>query len=102
MFPPVPIFVVEPLREQGIICDETFPRVELTREELLQNLHITLDVMGTLPIPIVSEVADITNAIIYGVQGDFTNAGISLFALIPFLGDKATGARALDAVATHI
>jgi len=45
-------------------------------------------------IPGFREIADGINAVIYGVSGEYGNAGLSLGAMIPFAGWGATGAKA--------
>lgn len=46
--------------------------------------HTGLDVMGL--VPGFGEVFDLANAGVYAVSGDWTNAGLSLVATIPFVG----------------
>ena len=48
-------------------------------------LQTGLDVVGF--IPVVGEIADAANAVIYLAQGDYVNAGISALAIIPIVGD---------------
>jgi hypothetical protein len=56
--------------------------------ELLQDI---LDIIGF--VPVVGEVADLTNGIIYTIQGDGVNASLSFAATIPIGGWVATGAK---------
>ncbi len=57
----------------------------------LEAVHIGLDVLGF--IPVVGEVANGLNALIYLAEGDWTNAALSAVALIPIAGDAALVAR---------
>lgn len=56
-----------------------------------EMLHLTLDGVGM--IPVYGEVADLTNGMIYMVEGDGVNAALSVVAVIPIAGWWATGAR---------
>lgn len=56
-----------------------------------EMLHLTLDMAGM--VPVYGEVFDITNAILYGLQGQGTNAVFSAVASIPFVGWAATPAK---------
>jgi hypothetical protein len=58
---------------------------------LINAVHIGLDVAGMFPV--VGELADGTNALIYIGQGDWANAAISAGGMIPIGGQAATGAR---------
>jgi len=53
----------------------------------IEEAHIFLDAVGSLPIPIVAEVADGVNAVAYIIEGDLGNAAISTAALIPVVGE---------------
>ncbi len=63
-------------------------------------LHLTLDIGGL--VPVVGEVCDLANGIIYTVEGDGINASLSFAATIPIAGWGATGAKfaikAVDAI----
>lgn len=54
-------------------------------------VHITLDGFGM--IPVVGEVADLTNGVLYLIEGDGINATLSFAATIPLAGWTATGAK---------
>ena len=64
-----------------------------TRQEIsaLDVLHTALDAAGL--IPALGVIPDAVNAGIYTIQGDWTNAGISAAAMVPFLGQGATLTR---------
>ncbi|MDL2143563.1 AHH domain-containing protein [Flavobacterium tructae] len=47
-------------------------------------VHITLDVFGT--VPVVGELADVTNGVLYLIEGDGVNATFSMASAIPFTG----------------
>ena len=57
----------------------------------IEDIHTTLDLLGM--IPVVGELADGTNAIIYLAQGDLANASLSAVALVPVLGSAGTATR---------
>ena len=54
-------------------------------------VHLMLDGVGLLPG--IGEVADLTNGLIYTVEGDGVNAVLSYSAAVPFLGWSSTGAK---------
>lgn len=51
-------------------------------------VHIGLDVFGL--IPVVGEVADLTNGVLYLIEGDGINATLSFGAALPFIGYGST------------
>jgi len=53
--------------------------------------HLALDGAGL--VPGLGAFADITNALWYGVEGNMSDAGLSLVGLIPLLGDAASAGR---------
>jgi hypothetical protein len=57
----------------------------------LGTIQTLLDVAGM--IPVVGEVFDVANGIIYAAQGDALNAALSFAACIPVAGNIATGAK---------
>jgi hypothetical protein len=58
---------------------------------LLSMVQTGLDVVGL--IPGIGEFADGANGIIYVLQGDWTNAGLSLASMLPVGGQAASAAR---------
>ncbi len=54
-------------------------------------VHITLDAFGMIPIG--GEIADLTNGVLYLIEGDGVNASLSFAATIPIGGWAATGAK---------
>ncbi len=56
-----------------------------------EMLHLTLDILGL--VPVVGEIADITNGALYSARGDYTNASLSFAGAIPFAGWFSTGAK---------
>ncbi len=60
------------------------------------DYHTILDLAGMLPL--VGEVADLFNAALYALEGDYANSGISLAATIPFIGWSATGGKLANKV----
>jgi len=69
-----------------IILDEVVVVGEKKKSSNWLNwVQTGLDVVGF--IPVVGEVADALNAVIFLAQGDYINAGISAIAIIPIIGD---------------
>ena len=62
------------------------------------DVHTVLDTVGF--VPVVGEPADLVNGLIYAAEKDYINAGISMAAVIPVIGEagKAVkyGAKAVD------
>ncbi len=54
-------------------------------------VHITLDVFGL--VPVVGEVADLTNGVLYLIEGDGINASFSFAATIPIAGWASIGSK---------
>lgn len=61
--------------------------VQLSAEELLDGLQMVLDTAGM--VPGLGALPDLLNACISACRGDWTNAGLCLFAAIPGIGDAA-------------
>lgn len=66
---------------------------ELIQDEnaLLDGIQMALDIAGL--IPAAGVIPDLINAAIYAVRGDTVNAGMSLLAAVPGIGDAATAAK---------
>ncbi len=60
-------------------------------ENVLDGVQTTLDVVGL--IPGLGEIADGTNALIYVGRGKYTDAALSVAAMVPFAGWFATGGK---------
>ena len=56
----------------------------------MDNIHTGLDVVGMIP---GGDFADLANAGLYLLEGDYTNAGISAAAMVPVVGGIATGGK---------
>lgn len=56
-----------------------------------EMIHIALDVVGL--VPVVGEVADLTNGVIYTIEGDGLNATLSYASAIPVAGWAAAGVK---------
>nr|WP_294932781.1 AHH domain-containing protein [uncultured Flavobacterium sp.] len=54
-------------------------------------VHITLDVFGT--VPVAGELADITNGVLYLIEGDGVNATFSMAGAVPFYGWAAVSTK---------
>jgi len=63
-------------------------------------VHTGLDAAGL--IPIIGEVADLTNGIIYTLEGDGVNATLSFASTIPFAGWYSTSAKYANKLVTAI
>jgi hypothetical protein len=57
----------------------------------LEIVHGALDIVGL--IPALGAIPDGLNAVIYAAEGDWVNAGISVAAAVPFLGDGVLAAK---------
>ena len=64
------------------------------------DVHTVLDTVGF--VPVVGEPADLVNGLIYAAEKDYINAGISMAAVIPVVGDLGKagkyGVKALKAL----
>lgn len=60
-------------------------------EAVKELVHTGLDVIGL--VPVVGELADLANGIIYTIEGDGVNATLSYAATIPFAGWAATATK---------
>ena len=65
-------------------------------ESALTDPHIWLDGLGL--VPLVGEAADGLNAALYLVEGDFTNASISVVSMVPYLGSLGPARRVANNV----
>lgn len=64
---------------------------KLKVEDVLEGIQAALDVAGL--IPGVGAIPDLLNTAIYCVRGDSVNAGLSLLAAVPGIGDAAGAAK---------
>ena len=74
-----------------VIYKENDQADEPQENKVLDGIQLGLDILGL--IPVVGEVADGVNGIIYTARGDMLNAGLSFGSMIPFVGWGTTGAR---------
>lgn len=70
---------------------QTEEDVQVTVDDFLDALQLTLDVAGMAPG--VGAVPDLINAGISALRGDWLGAGISLVAAVPGIGDAVGGAK---------
>lgn len=68
-----------------------------SKVSLMDMLHVGLDMAGMLPV--IGEVADGLNAVLYLAEGDYTNALLSGMAMTPVVGNASTVAKYADNVA---
>lgn len=59
----------------------------------MEDIHTGLDVIGLIP---GGDFADFANAGLYLLEGDFSNAGLSAVAMVPVIGDIATGGKLVN------
>ena len=64
---------------------------KLDVDSVLDGIQTALDLAGF--IPGVGAVPDLLNAAIYAARGDMANAGMSVLAAVPGIGDAAAGAK---------
>lgn len=79
----------EELKTQEELDEEA--KVELSAEDMLDGLQMALDAAGMFPG--LGAVPDLLNACISACRGEWTNAGLCLFAAIPGIGDAAGAAK---------
>ena len=71
--------------------EETITVEKPKEKKFLDSLQFGLDLVGL--IPVVGEVADGANGLIYTARGDMLNAGLSFSAMIPVVGMASTGGK---------
>jgi hypothetical protein len=72
---------------------------EIYYQALWNVRHTALDAFGL--IPVVGEVADLANGVLYTIEGDLVNASLSYASTIPIYGWVATGTKyAMKSVST--
>jgi hypothetical protein len=69
----------------------TWSTARIYWEASQEMIHLALDVGGL--VPVIGEICDITNGVIYAIQGDGVNATLSFVASIPIAGWAASGAK---------
>jgi RHS repeat-associated protein len=65
---------------------------ELTPSQQLDRTQILLDIGGLAPV--IGEPADLLNATISALRGQYEDAGLSVFSMVPWLGMASTAAKA--------
>ena len=86
-----PVSFVDPFglsAERDVISEETN---SWYTGEISGAIHFILDVAGF--IPGWGAIADALNAVVYALEGDWVNAGMSALAAIPGFGDIASGCK---------
>ncbi len=68
-----------------------YSQIRVYWEASKEMIHLTLDVVGL--VPLFGEVADLANGIIYSIEGDGVNAGLSFAAMIPVAGWYSAGIK---------
>lgn len=69
----------------------TEERLQLNADSVLNGIQFTLDVAGLAPV--VGAIPDLLNASISALRGNWSEAGMSLLAAVPGIGDAATAAK---------
>jgi len=80
-----------PASKANPIVQAETPAEAGTGAQILDGVQLGLDVVGL--IPGFGEIADLANAGISALRGDFVSAGLSLAAAIPFVGWGGTAAK---------
>lgn len=73
------------------ILDTANEKNGLTPESVLDGIQLALDVAGF--VPGFGAIPDLMNAGIYALRGNWVDAGMSLLAAVPGIGDVAAGAK---------
>jgi hypothetical protein len=68
-----------------------WPDYRIYWEASKEMLHLALDIGGL--VPVAGEICDIANGVIYTIEGDGLNAGLSFASAVPVAGWFATGAK---------
>lgn len=69
----------------------TWSNYQVFKQAYLDATHLILDLNGL--VPLVGEFADITNGIIYTIEGDGVNASLSFASAVPIAGWFAAGVK---------
>ncbi|MEQ1745775.1 MAG: AHH domain-containing protein [Saprospiraceae bacterium] len=80
----------EPCPAGDKACDWKL-RAKATWNVISTGVHVMLDVAGL--VPVYGEVFDVTNGLIYTLEGSYADAALSAGAAIPFVGWTATTAK---------
>ena len=73
------------------IQNSTNEKSALTPESVLDGIQLTLDAAGF--VPGVGAIPDLLNAGISALRGNWAEAGLSVLAAVPIIGDVAAGAK---------
>ncbi len=65
--------------------------IKIYWEASKEMIHLTLDLIGL--VPVVGEVADLTNGVLYVVEGDGVNATLSVASAVPIIGWAPAGTK---------
>ncbi|MBO0932104.1 type VI secretion system tube protein TssD [Fibrella aquatilis] len=80
-----------PVESHGAGITHTPPTPPKEPSALSEGLHTLLDVVGM--IPVVGELADGANALMYAAEGNYAEAGMAAAAMIPLAGNVAGAAK---------
>ncbi len=87
----VDVDIPNPIDTVKSVAGKVADGVQATASFAWEHRHEILDAAGM--VPVIGEVADAANAVLYLAEGDYANAAISLAALVPVGGQAVTGAR---------
>lgn len=91
------------LSESSTIDDNLLEEIdqekELTFNDIVDGIQATLNLAGF--VPGVGAVPDIANAAIYALRGNWTDAGLSIIAAVPLVGDAAKGIKMVRKGVVH-
>ncbi len=74
-----------------VVAPKEAKKAEKEPSAFSEGLHTLLDVVGM--IPVVGEIADGANALIYAAEGDYANAAMSAASMIPLAGNVVGAAK---------
>ena len=69
----------------------TWSKAKCMWESTKETIHISLDAFGL--IPVAGEVADLTNGVLYTIEGDGVNATLSVASALPIAGWATVGTK---------
>ena len=90
----VDVSIPNPVDAVKSVAGKVADGVQAAGELAWEHRHEILDVAGM--VPVIGEVADVANGLLYLAEGDYTNAALSLAAAVPVVGQAVTGLKTTD------
>lgn len=87
----VDVSIPNPVDAVKSVAGKVADGVQAAGELAWEYRHEILDVAGM--VPVIGEVADVANGLLYLAEGDYTNAALSLAAAVPVVGQAVTGLK---------